>query len=202
MNVLEVIKEEHSKIEKELQELEIIINSEPVNYAGLIHIFSELNDVEVSDKLTLRTQENLPDSLFRRNPRDFSASKSPKICQGLFDFWNKHEEKEEIVFDVLRGNGFKIPTKEISFEHGELRKLREEILDAVNSGKEDRMIGVLRTKGVKMIEKVRSHMEKEDWMLLSTPWEQVEFLFPENARFMIKFRENTEKMKEDFDSLG
>ena len=161
MNVLEVIKEEHSKLEKELQELEAIVNSEPVNYAGLIHIFNELND-----------------------------------------FWNKHEEKEEVVFDVLRGNGFKIPTKEINFEHGELSKLRGEIFEAVNSGKEDKIIGVLRTKGVKMIEKVRSHMEKEDWILLSTPWEQVEFLFPENAGFMIKFRDKTEKMIEDFEFLS
>ena len=68
---------------------------------GLVQI--TLSDVEVSDKLTLRAQENLSDSLFRRNPLGFSASKSPKIYQGLFDLMARLVDEPVPHFEEIGG---------------------------------------------------------------------------------------------------
>ena len=45
MNIVEELKKEHEEIERELIELDEIINSETINYPNLVHTFTRLHEI-------------------------------------------------------------------------------------------------------------------------------------------------------------
>lgn len=83
----------------------------------------------------------------------------------LCEFWDPHEEKEEKIFPILEKENIKIPVKTILFEHRELRKDRDKMQEAINSGSEIEMKKALGTSGKVIIKKLRRHMDDEDNIL-------------------------------------
>ncbi len=128
MENVEILKKEHQLIERELIELETIIDTPLVNYPNLVHVLHKLND-----------------------------------------FWDKHEEKEDILFNKLQKKGYPIPVKKILFDHRQLKKHRESLLIALKSGSERKTKEALRSDGKELINKIRKHMNKEDWILYALP---------------------------------
>jgi len=126
MDSLNKLMKEHEKIESYLKELDVIMNSEPINKPSLVHFLKTLSS-----------------------------------------FWDTHELKEEKIFGSFSKKGYKIPKEEIEFEHGILNKYLTDIMNALSSTDEDLLIRVLRTEGKKLIDKLRTHMEKEDWILIA-----------------------------------
>lgn len=125
-NPLERLKQEHLEIERELVELETIMEFETVNYSNLKNVFE-------------------------------------KLCE----IWDYHEEKEERLFPVLELDQIKIPVKEMTFSHKDLRPHKEAIKKAIASGSEFEMKKSLKNNGRIMIEKLRKHIEDEENVLYS-----------------------------------
>lgn len=57
-NPIEILKQEHEEIERELIELETVINSEEVNYPNLVHIFKNL--ISIWDRHELKEELFFP----------------------------------------------------------------------------------------------------------------------------------------------
>ncbi len=83
--------------------------------------------------------------------------------------WDKHEEKEEVFFHELQKKGFPVTVKKLVFEHGKLKKNREALIRAINTGSEQKIKAALQSEGRKLIESVRKHMAAEDWILYALP---------------------------------
>ena len=124
MNFIEKLKKEHEQIERELLELETIMETEEINYPNLIHTYRKLHD-----------------------------------------FWNEHELKEERIFQILRHESIVIPVETMLFEHKELRSHKNILLEAINSGNEEKIKKALEEQGVLIIKKIREHINKEDEIL-------------------------------------
>ena len=121
-------KKEHESIERELIELEAIMDSSIINYPNLIHVLKR-----------------------------------------LYEIWENHEAKESVFFRALTDKGYTIPIKKIFFEHGQLKKHRERLLNALNSGSEYKTHEILAKDGIAMISKLRQHMADEDWIFYALP---------------------------------
>ena len=91
------------------------------------------------------------------------------VLKRLYLFWDGHEEKESIFFKALAKKGYTIPIRKIFFEHGQLKKHREHLLNALQSGSEDKTHYVLMNDGMAMVNKLRQHMADEDWILYALP---------------------------------
>ena len=91
------------------------------------------------------------------------------VLKRLYPFWESHEEKESIFFKALAKKGYTIPIKKIFFEHGQLKKHRDNLLNALHSGSEDKTHDALMHDGKAMISKLRKHMTDEDWILYALP---------------------------------
>ena len=131
MSFIQSLKEEHRQIERELIELETIINSEVINYPNLIHVYKELHD-----------------------------------------FWNLHEQKEDKIFCILKHEKITIPVKKMLFEHGQMRKYKEKLLNAINSGNNERVKNALNNEWKKVVELLRDHINTEDEILYRITEEQ------------------------------
>lgn len=90
-------------------------------------------------------------------------------CRELFSLWNLHEENEEKIFQDLEKKGFKIPIKKIVFDHGELKKYKEALINAINSSSEIKIKETIEKDGKEMTEKLRKHMSFEDDLIYSIP---------------------------------
>ena len=86
------------------------------------------------------------------NTRDFSF-----LFRNLCRFWDQHEDKEEKLLRALSEAGFKIPLEKIEFEHGELRRHRDTVILAIESGDEDRIRRVLKKDCGEIIDMLRAH---------------------------------------------
>jgi len=129
---IEKIKQEHEEIERELIELETIMNFLQINYPNLVHVLRKLTDL-----------------------------------------WEKHEEKEEAVFPLLEHkNNLKIPVKKITFQHKELKPYRQTIVEAINSGNNEKVKESLNKQARKIVRKLREHIELEDEILYTLLSEQ------------------------------
>lgn len=129
---IEKIKQEHEEIERELLELETIIESEEVNYPNLVYVLKKITN-----------------------------------------FWENHEEKEEAIFPLIEiKNNFKMPVQKITFQHKELRPYRQEIVDSINSGNNEKVRQSLEKQAREMIKKLREHIELEDEILYTLLSEQ------------------------------
>jgi len=87
----------------------------------------------------------------------------------LNEFWDKHEENEDVYFSELHNKGFTIPIKKIMFEHGKLKKDRDALLKAISSGSEFKTKEALKKEGLDLINRIRQHMADEDWILYALP---------------------------------
>lgn len=112
---------EHEQINQELIELEVIMNSEEINYSNLIHVFKKLHD-----------------------------------------FWNFHEDREELFFTNIKKKGAKINFEKTLIEHRELKGHWTVIRNAINSGDENEVKISLDTDGKMLIDKLRRHMNEEE----------------------------------------
>lgn len=91
----------------------------------------------------------------------------------LHNIWNKHEEKEEIIFPYLRKKEHLIiPVKEMLFEHRALKSHKDALLNAINSGSEWELKKILDFHGKIIIEKLRQHIKKEDEVLFTISLQQ------------------------------
>lgn len=127
MNQIDVLKQEHESIERELFELDTIIqNGEDggINYSNLIHVLKKLHDI-----------------------------------------WNNHEIKEEGVFRILKHEKIIVPVKEMLFEHNILKKHKDIIYNAINSGNNEKVKQALEKDLSFIIEELRKHINKEDEIL-------------------------------------
>ncbi len=129
--------------------------------------------------------ENLPDSATLLH-----------FLKELRDFWELHEYKEEIIFDVLRRNNFKLRTYELSFEHGEIKKRKDKLIRELEF--ENSNTNVIKNEANKLIMQIREHKEKEDWILLNVPWEHIKMYFGEELQEVKTFRKLTSELNSKF----
>lgn len=131
---IEKIKNEHEDIERELLELETVMEFSQINYSNLVHVLKKLTNL-----------------------------------------WEKHESKEEeFIFPLLeRKNNFKMPVEKFGFEHKELKPHRESIVQAINSGNEEKVKIKLKEDGKEIIKKLREHIESEDEILYTLSSEEL-----------------------------
>lgn len=130
MNLIEKLKQEHEEIERELAELESIMQDEIINYPNLVHV--------------LKT---------------------------LCNFWDKHEQKEEGVFQILKHERIVMPVKAMLFDHKTLGVHKDALNKAINSGSEIEVKNALNTHGKIIIEKLRKHINDEDEILYRITFE-------------------------------
>ncbi|MEK6854718.1 MAG: hemerythrin domain-containing protein [Nanoarchaeota archaeon] len=102
------------------------------------------------------------------NETDFSS-----VFRALVEVWDQHEIKEELLFSVLAEEGYNVPVENIKFEHGELRKFKDIILEAINSGDEEKFKNMLKNVCGKMIDLLRAHTFAEEDILQNVSWEQL-----------------------------
>lgn len=88
--------------------------------------------------------------------------------------WDDHEKKEEDFFRALKRKNYGIPYEQIIFEHGSLCRFKNLITRAINSGNNAKIKEALDTKGLKMVEMLRRHMEAENEILFRLP-EDIDF---------------------------
>jgi hypothetical protein len=91
------------------------------------------------------------------------------VLKGLFEFWDKHEKKEEKFFKSLKAKHYEIPYKKILFEHGALGKYFDKLKKAFASGSEFEIRKTLESVGREMISNLRKHMNMEDEILYRLP---------------------------------
>jgi DUF438 domain-containing protein len=101
------------------------------------------------------------------------------VFKKLCSVWNPHEKKEERIFPILEKENIKIPVKTILFEHKELRKHKDAIQNAIDSGSEIEMKKALNTSGKTIIKKLKKHINDEDNILYTIVLDE---LSPEGLR--------------------
>lgn len=127
MNPLEKLQQEHRDIERELLELETIMQESEINYPNLVHVLNK-----------------------------------------LFKVWKEHELKEEKIFPIFKKEKIIIPVKTMLFEHGVLKKHRDALVSAINSGNDIELKNCLKKSGVFIIGELRKHINSEDEILYTT----------------------------------
>jgi hypothetical protein len=82
---------------------------------------------------------------------------------GLRDLWDRHEKKEEEMFDILKNEGNSLSFSTMLIEkHKELREHWRDIEKALVSGDEYQLMIVLDTDGRVLIDKLRNHIIEEN----------------------------------------
>jgi hemerythrin-like domain-containing protein len=97
------------------------------------------------------------------NSESINYSNLAHVFKRLIPLWNKHEEKEEKIFPIMKKERIIVPVKKMLFDHKNLRVHKKAIMDAINSGKGikealDNHIKVI-------IQKLREHIKNEDEIL-------------------------------------
>jgi iron-sulfur cluster repair protein YtfE (RIC family) len=87
------------------------------------------------------------------------------VFKKLIKIWNEHEEKEDRLFPVLEKEEIKIPVEKMLFDHKELGKFKERIINAINSGDENSVKESLNRDGREIIKKLRKHIDDEESVL-------------------------------------
>jgi len=91
----------------------------------------------------------------------------------LREVWDKHELKEEKIFPILKKEKIIMPVKTMLLEHGELKKHKEAVTQAISSGSEPVLKQALLTHGKIIIQKLREHINKEDEVLYTMAMEEL-----------------------------
>jgi hypothetical protein len=130
MNSIEKLKQEHEELERDLIELESIMQENTINYPNLIH-----------------------------------------TLKNLVECWDKHEQKEELIFPILKHERIIVPVEKMMFDHKNLKPHKEAMSKAINSGSEFEIKNALNTHGKIIIEKLRKHINDEDEILYRITFE-------------------------------
>ena len=93
------------------------------------------------------------------------------VIKNLFEIWDRHEEKEEQIFPILKHERIVIPVKTMLSEHKELKPHIEAIKKAINSGNESEVKNMLNQHGKIIIQKLRKHINDEDEILYRITFE-------------------------------
>ena len=124
MNAIQVLKLEHIDIERELFELDAIMEGEVINYPNLLHVFR-------------------------------------RLCE----LWDPHEEREELVFGVMKKERIKVPVYKMTCEHRDLRGHIKRMKEAINLGSDYRIRKAFHDDLRIIVGKIRRHMLMEDEVL-------------------------------------
>ncbi len=84
-----------------------------------------------------------------------------KLC----NLWNIHEEEEEKIFKIMKKENVRIPVKIMTWEHRDLKKHKQGIKDAINSGNESKIRKSFEKDLKIIISKIKNHIVKEDEIL-------------------------------------
>ncbi len=143
MNPIVVLREEHEAIERELSELDFIMEGvgEGASFAQVASVYAG-----------------------RRGGINYSNLVHTfwKICR----FWDNHEKMEEEIFEVIREEGYAFPIENIFLDHESLRKRVREINSAVNSGSDLEVRRVLGKEMREFVDILRKHTAEEEEILI------------------------------------
>ncbi len=89
------------------------------------------------------------------------------VLKKLYPLWDKHEEKEEVIFSILKNKGLEVQTKKMLFEHKQLKGHKRKIEKAINSGSDKETKDILKRDGKDIIKKLREHIDNEENELYS-----------------------------------
>ena len=120
------------------------------------NILLEIIEIESSNENGVINQSNLVHSL-----------------KQIWDIWDGHEEREEVVFDILAMKGFEINVMQIKFFHGKLKEMREDIIKKINSGSEAQIKECFEEEIKKMVKVLKEHIEIEDELLYTIDFETI-----------------------------
>jgi hypothetical protein len=132
MEFIEKLKEEHEEVERELVELEEVMENPEVNYSNLVHVLKK-----------------------------------------LYNLWDAHEQKEELIFGKFKREKILVPVRKMHFDHEYLRKHKDSIKEAIESGSELKLKNCFESDVKQLIIKLRRHMESEEMGLFVVPFENV-----------------------------
>ena len=102
------------------------------------------------------------------NSRDFSF-----IFKSLIRFWDEHSSKEDKILRVLEQEGFNVFLENMRFRYGRLKELRDRILDAIKSGRDEDIKHVLKNDCCEIIDTLRAHIIASDDVLSSIEWSKL-----------------------------
>ncbi len=102
------------------------------------------------------------------NTRDFSF-----LFRNLCNFWDQHESKEEKVLRVLSEVGLGLSLEKIEFEHGELKRYRDSIIVAIESGDENKIKDVLKKECGEIVDMLRAHTIAAEILLGNISWDKL-----------------------------
>jgi hypothetical protein len=101
----------------------------------------------------------------------------------LHKLWDDHENKEEKIFSVLKREEIIVPVKKMQLEHKKLRRHKDAIYKAVNSGSEAEIRKVLNNDIPIILKELRKHIADEDEVLYRTT---LELLTPKDIKELEK----------------
>ena len=101
----------------------------------------------------------------------------------LHKLWDEHENKEEKLFSVLKKEEIVMPVKKMRLEHKKLKKYKDAIYRAINSGSEEEIRKVLNKDVPIILKELRKHIADEDEVLYRIT---LELLTPEEIKKLDK----------------
>jgi len=105
------------------------------------------------------------------------------VFKRLHDMWNKHEEKEEKIFRIMKKEKIIVPMGEMLFEHKELRRHYKEMKAAIDSGSMEKIKMAFEKHLNVIIKKIRENINKEDEVLYTIAMQE---FTPEELKEMWK----------------
>jgi hypothetical protein len=131
------------------------------------------NAIELIKKEHLEIEQDLEELETIMSVETINYPNLIHTCNACFNLVEKHEEKEEKIFKILKDGGYNIPLAGLTKEHQKLEKYRKDIRKALHSGSEFEVKKILEKDGKEMISLLRAHMKYEDEFVYTLPLEQL-----------------------------
>lgn len=93
---------------------------------------------------------------------DISAEEVSERIKELREFWDGHEEREEMLFKDMVKKNMSIPFEKLDTAHEDIKKHWNSINAALKSKDNSKIKKVLGNEGKIFIEKIKKHMEYEE----------------------------------------
>jgi hemerythrin-like domain-containing protein len=129
MDPLEILRREHSLIQKHISELDEMTYSVSVNVRDLSFLFKE-----------------------------------------VLKFLEQHENKEDLMFEVLSDVGIEIPVDNLKFGRGDLKEKSETVLKVLEKGDDEEIKSVLYGACAELVDRIKAHILAEENVLEKIPW--------------------------------
>ena len=129
MDPLEILRREHSLIQKYISDLDEMTYSVSVNVRDLSFLFKE-----------------------------------------VMRFLEQHENKEELLFEVLAEAGIEIPVDNLKVGHGGLKEKSDSVLEVLERGDEEEIKSVLYGACAELVDRIKAHLLAEENVLGKVPW--------------------------------